>query len=99
MVYHKDQYLGPLVFLIYINDVSAVSADDTNFFIQVENLEKMENYLIIELKKITIGLKTNTFSLHIKTHTMTFSNTHSIRTRHNKIYITYLLRPLTPPGA
>ena len=63
-------------------------ADDTNFFIQGENLEKMENDLNIELKKLTIWLKTNKLSLNIqKTHTMTFSNTHRIRTRHNKIYI------------
>ena len=40
--------LGPLLFHIYINNVSVVSqvtfpimsADDTNFFIQGENLEK-----------------------------------------------------------
>ena len=41
--------MGPLLFLIYINDLSAVSqvtfssimfADDTNFFIQGEKLEK-----------------------------------------------------------
>ena len=57
-------------------------ADDTNFFIQGEN------DLNIVLKKLTIWLKTNKLSLNIqKTHTMTFSNTHSIRTRHNKIYI------------
>ena len=48
----------------------------------------MENDLNIELKKLKIWLKTNKLSLNIqKTHTMTFTNTHSIRTRHNKIHI------------
>ena len=74
--------LGPLLFLININDLSAVSqvtfpimfADDTNFFIQGE---KMENYLNIELKKLTIWLKTNKLSLNKKKPLL------SIRTRHN----------------
>ena len=53
-------------------------ADDTNFFIQGEN------DFNIELKKPTVWLKTNTLSLNIN---KTISNTHSIRTKHNKIYI------------
>ena len=53
-----------------------------------EKTWKNKKDLNIEFKKLTMGLKTNKLSLNIqKTHTMTFSNTHSIKTRHNKIYI------------
>ena len=87
--------LGPLLFLIYINDIMLYLKLHFLLCLQMiqissykEKTWKNKKDLNIEFKKLTMGLKTNKLSLNIqKTHTMTFSNTHSIRTRHNKIYI------------
>ncbi len=52
--------LGPLLVLLCINDLSAMSqttfptiyADDTNIFIQGNDLHKMEHHLNIEIQKL-----------------------------------------------
>ena len=52
--------LGPLLFLIYINDLPNISkklnfflfADDTNIYMESDNLKVLEKNMNIELKKI-----------------------------------------------
>ena len=63
-------------------------ADDTSIFIQGKNIHEMEIAMNSEIKRLSIWLKINKLSLNKKkTHTMTFSNTKSIRERANDIYI------------
>ena len=73
-MWSTTRVLEPLLFLIYINDLGAVSritfpimyADDTNIFIQGKDLKKMEKDLNTEIKKLSLWLKTNKLSLNIK---------------------------------
>ena len=80
--------LGPLLFLIYINDLSSVSeacfsilfADDTNMFITGHNVSEMCNQLNADLFRVQEWLHCNKLSLNVlKTHYMIF-------TPRNKIY-------------
>ena len=79
---------GPLLFLIYINDLPRVSnkvfslmfADDSNIFIEGNDTLKMQNELNTEMMKISSWLKANKLSLNInKTHYMLFKGKRAIK--------------------
>ncbi len=81
----QGSILGPLLFLIYINDLAKCTtlftllfADDTSFLISGKNLHDIINILNIELRKITYWFRTNELSLHpSKTKFMIFTKDES----------------------
>ena len=80
----QGSILGPLLFLLYINDIVKTSslldfvlfADDTNIFYSHSNLNTLVNTLNSELPKVSSWFKCNKLSLNInKTHFMHFKQT------------------------
>ena len=84
----QGSILGPLLFILYINDISVSSklfsyfiyADDTNLLISHNNLTDLIESTNAELIKISSWLKANKLSLNIgKTTFMLFKNRHNTR--------------------
>ena len=78
----QGSVLGPLLFLIYINDLPNISdklkfflfADDTNIFFECNDLAKLQSTVNCELKKLTRWLNTNRLALNVtKTNFVIFS--------------------------
>jgi len=70
----QGSILGPLLFLIYINDIVNVSAlanvimyaDDTNLFFSSTSVDSLAEMVNDELSKISVWFKLNKLSLNIK---------------------------------
>ena len=77
----QGSILGPILFLIYINDLEKCTdlftllfADDSNFLISGKNFTELKQKLNIELKKVTDWFRCNEMSLnHEKTKIMVFN--------------------------
>ena len=79
----QGSILGPILFLLYINDLVSVCkhsvpflfADDTNLFTSGINLIELAKQVNEELEHISLWLKINKLSLNIKkTHFMVFTS-------------------------
>ena len=77
----QGSILGPLLFLLYVNDMVTVSsianlimfADDTNLFFSGNDIDPLVKSVNLELDKITDWFKANKRSLNIKrTHFILF---------------------------
>ena len=75
-------YIGPILFLLYINDLASVSefcfpvlfADDTNMFIAGKDMNVLCRQLNEDLRNIQECLQCNKLSLNVlKTHCIVFT--------------------------
>ena len=78
----QGSILGPLLFIIYINDLPSVSsltqsllfADDTCIFCSHKDANHLVSIVNNELAKITISLKVNKLSLNLTKTNFNFSS-------------------------
>ena len=90
----QGSILGPLLFLLYINDLPSASnlkcvtfADDTNLLIKGKNLEKMAAELNGELENISDYFKANQLKLNPKKTKAVIFRRKSLPLNHEKIQI------------
>ena len=92
----QGSILGPLLFLIYMNDIVNTStvltyilfADDTNIFYSHTDLNTLVTTLNLELTKLSSWFKCNKLSLNVnKTNYIYFKNMNSKNTLDSNIFI------------
>ena len=94
----KGSTLGPLLFLLYSNDIANVSdilfsllfTDDTSVFIQGDQLDDIASKMNIELNKLAAWLNANILSLNIdKTQYMIFRTSNIKLIKPTKLEMNY----------
>ena len=92
----QGSILGPLLFLLYVNDIVNISsrlfsvlfADDTNMFISGRNIDEMIDVMNNELVRLVTWLNANRLSLNVnKTHYVIFRPGNSVIESHVNLYI------------
>ena len=92
----QGSILGPLLFLLYINDLANVSkklfallfADDSNMFLSGKNIDELVSSMNSEMEKVIDWLNVNKVSLNLKkTHYMIFRGRRAKLNVNNKLII------------